>query len=106
MTYPLCDRIVTLYRKNGDQVERYVLEDCYYRFTDVLEEGRFLRKFLLVRPGAFPIRPGDRVLEGIGPEKVDWETFLPVNVPGLSQAEYAIPNYWLGQLIHWEAGRK
>lgn len=106
MTYPLCDRTVTLYRKAERGVERLVLPNCYYRYTDVLENGRFQRKFLLVRPGAEEIRPGDRVLEGIGPEMVDWDTFLPVNVPGLSQTEYATPNYWLGQLVHWEAGRK
>ena len=106
MTYPLCDRTVTLYRNGEAGVERYVLSDCYYRYTDVLEDGRFQRNFLLVRPGAFPICPGDRVLEGIGPEEVDWESFLPVCVPGLSQVQYATPNYWLGQLIHWEAGRK
>lgn len=106
MTYPLCDRTVTLYRNTEKGAQRYVLYNCYYRYTDVLEEGRFLRKFLLVQPGAFPICPGDRVLEGIGPEEIDWETFLPVTVPGLSQVEYAVPNYWLGQLVHWEAGRK
>lgn len=97
---------MTLYRNTEKGVERFVWRNCYYRCTDVLENGRFLRKFLLVRPGAEEIRPGDRVLEGIGPEKIDWETFLPVNVPGLSQVEYATPNYWLGQLVHWEAGRK
>ena len=34
-----------------------------------------------------------------------WEEFVPVNVPGLSQAAYAEPYYLLGKLHHWEAGR-
>lgn len=106
MGYPLCDRTVTLYRRTGDQVERRVLQGCFYRYEDCADEERFVRKCLLIWPGAEDIRPGDRVLEGVGPEIVVWEQFLPICVPGLSEVDYAAPWYVDGQLVHWEAGRK
>ena len=104
--YPLCDRTVTVYRNENGQVNRRVLTGCFYRYEDVLTEDRFTRKFLLIRPGAEAFRPGDRIFEGIGPEQVDWERFLPVAVPGLSEAAYATPWHWQGEIAHWEAGRK
>ena len=104
--YPLCDRTVTVYRKEGDRVLRRVAEGCFYRWEDHREAERFTRKFLLIQPGAEEILPGDRIFDGIGPETVDWETFLPVTVPGLSQAAYASPWHWAGRIAHFEAGRK
>lgn len=104
--YPLCDRTVTVYRREGSAVARRVLEGCFYRYEDVSREERFVRKFLLIWPGAGDIRPGDRVFDGVGPEDVAWEEFLPVNVPGLSEVAYAAPRHFMGQLHHWEAGRK
>ena len=50
--------------------------------------------------------PGDRIYDGVGPEQVVWESFLPVNVPGLSELAYATPWYWEGEYSHWEAGRE
>lgn len=106
LCYPMCDQTVTLYRKEAEGVSRQVLEGCFYRYEDVVTEDRFARKFLLIHPGAVEIRPGDRVLDGIGPEQVVWEKFLPICVPGLSQVEYAAPWYVDGRIVHWEAGRK
>lgn len=106
LDYSLCDRVVTLYRRVGDTVERRVLENCFYRYEDRVAQGKFVRKFLLIHPGAEELRPGDRVFEGVGPETVSWEEFLPVNVPGLSQVAYAAPWHWDGRIAHWEAGRK
>lgn len=106
LTYPMCDRTVTVYRRVGDAVERRVLEGCFYRYQDTVGEEQFVRKFLLIWPGQEAIRPGDRVLDGVGPETVCWEEFLPVNVPGLAEAAYAAPWYWEGKISHWEAGRK
>ena len=104
--YPLCTQTVTLYRPVGNTVERRVLYGCFYRYEDIAENDRFLRKFLLIRPGAVEIRPGDRVFDGIGPEQVVWEKFLPICVPGLSEVDYAAPWRVDGQIVHWEAGRK
>ena len=106
LSYPLCDRTVTLYRRTAAGAERRVLKGCFYRFEDMADGERFVRKFLLIWPGAEEIRPGDRVFDGIGPEQVVWEDFLPVNVPGLSEAAYAAPWHWAGKIAHWEAGRK
>ena len=106
LTYPLCDKTVTLYRQVGDAVQRWVLEGCYYRYMDCIQEDRFVRKFVLFYPGKTEIRPGDRIFDGIGPERVVWAEFLPIAVAGLSQADYAAPWYWEGKLRHWEAGRK
>lgn len=102
---PLCNRTVTIYRREKDQIIRFVLEDCFYQYRDVVTEDRFERKFLLIIPGEQPLRAGDRIFDGVGPGTVNWEEFLPVNVPGLSQAEYAEPCYFLEQVHHWEAGR-
>ena len=102
----MCDQTVTLYRRVGDSVQRQVLDGCFYRFEDSAAEDRFTRKFLLICPGNREIRPGDRVLEGIGPEDVVWAEFLPIAVPGLGEVAYAAPWRWDGKIVHWEAGRK
>ena len=110
--YPMCCQTVTVYRRSGGQVQRYVRQGCYYRWEDCVfesEQGdRPVRKFLLIQPGADPVRPGDRIFGGEGPAVTvqDWEDFLPVRVPGLSEAAYAAPWYWEGRICHWEAGRK
>lgn len=104
--YPLCDRTVTLYRRVGDKVERRVLEGCFYHYEDQTDGERFVRKFLLIWSGTEDLCVGDRVFDGIGPEQVVWEEFLPVNVPGLSEAAYATAWYWESRIAHWVAGRK
>lgn len=111
LTYPFCDQTVTVYRQEGDILHREVVEGCFYRWEDTLQSsdtgGRFARKCLLIQPGdTQKVFPGDRVYPGIGPENVDWENFLPVNTPGLSQIAYATPWYWEGHISHTEAGRK
>ena len=110
MAYPLCRQRVTLYRKTEAGVSRQVLEGCFLRWQDCLTDGengpRFQRKFLLIVPGAVDIRPGDRVQEGDGAEVADWDSFLPVTVPGLCQVQYAIAHKWQAEVCHTEAGRK
>lgn len=111
MVYPLCDRTVTVYRQEETGVKRQVLEGCYYHWhTQEHPSDVGLRqdtKFLLILPGdKFSLAIGDRIYDGIGPENVDWDSFLPVLVPGLSQVEYVKPWYLGGRLCHTEAGRK
>ena len=105
----LQDRTVTVYHLGETSVERRVLEGCFYQYQSVREErpeGIYEEtKFLLLIPGLDEIVPGDRVYDGVGPEEVDWAVFLPVNVPGLSQAAY-VTRYNTGPLCHTEAGRK
>lgn len=107
---PQFSQTVTLYRREPEGIRRQVLEDCFYSWQEeLLEEETGLHhavRFLLVIPGACDIRPGDRVIDGIGPETVDWESFLPVTVPGLSQVAYVKPCYFGSLLCHTEAGRR
>ena len=89
MEHPLCDRVVTWYRNTPQGVQRQVIEGCFYSYTDVfLPEGYLERRFFLVIPGRPALRPGDRVLEGEGPLTVDWHSFVPAAVEGLSQVDW------------------
>ena len=109
--YGLCRQQVTVYRMGETGLQRQVLEGCFYTYEDILTRDaagqRLERKFLLVAPGSEQrVFPGDRILEGVGPETVAWESFLPACVPGLSIAEYARVYSWQGTPCHTEAGRK
>lgn len=113
MTYPLCHQTVTVYHREGQQIIRKVAENCYYHWQDqklVDAEGvRLDRKFLLILPGDTQgVFPGDRIYDGEGPEVSlgQWAEFLPVLVPGLSEAAYAICHSFDGRICHTEAGRK
>ena len=106
--YPLCNQTVTVYRPDGT---RTVLENCYYHYqdyqNDAVDGASFCRKFLLIVPSEKQqVFAGDKVFDGVGPEKIDFSTFLPVNTPGLCQAAYAQGWYWNGKHCHTEAGRK
>ena len=110
MKNPLLTQRVTLYRLIGDRVQRILVESAFYSWQDCRteeEDGiRFQRKCLLITP--CEILPGDRVLEGVGPEigLSEWTAFLPVTVPTLSEVEYVVPKYFLGKLYFYEGGRK
>ena len=113
LDYSLCDRTVTVYRLQAGQVLRTVVEGCFYRWQTALRTDALGRReetvFLLVMPGDTQrVFPGDRIYPGIGPEvsAQDWPRWLPVNVPGLAEAEYVSPHFWEGRLCHVEAGRK
>ena len=107
MIAPLCRQAVTVYRDFGRV--RQVLTGCCYQYEEQLAQGvageRMQRKFLLLAPGEDQVVfPGDRIFDGIGPEKVDWQEFTPEKVPGLSIAKYAKLWRWDGKLCHTEAG--
>lgn len=107
LDYSLCTQTVTVYRPG----QRLVVEGCYYAYEDHVQTdalgSRMERKFLLIMPGSCQrVFTGDRIYDGIGPEEVDWREFIPVNVPGLSQAAYVRPCWWGGTVCHVEAGRK
>ena len=107
MIHPLCDQIVTLYRQSLQGLQRRVVSGCFYSWRrQQTPEGLTESKFLLVLPAGEDIEIGDRVYDGIGPETVVWEQFLPINTPGLSQVAYVMPCYFRGALHHTEAGRK
>ena len=111
LDYSLCHQTVTIYRMEGNALHRLVVDGCYYVWEDVLSQevpgGQPERKFLLIMPGNVQrVFVGDRILLGVGPENVDWQSFLPVNVPSLSVAEYVRACWWGGDVCHVEAGKK
>lgn len=108
MIYPLCDQTVTLYRRQGENVLRRVLEGCHFSYRQVRKAQALGQRedteFLLVVPGEADILPGDRILPGIGGE-ASWEELIPACIPGLCQVAYVRPCYLGGTISHVEAGR-
>lgn len=113
LDYTLCDKTVTIYQRKGDQILRQVVDKCYFlwkqtRSVDTLGCSTETT-FQLIMPGAIQrVFPGDRVLEGIGPEisLQQWSGFIPAKVTGLVEVAYAKCCYWDGEICHVEAGRK
>ena len=111
LDYSLCNQTVTVYRMGQDGLQRQVLDGCHYVWEDHISPeapgGQPERKFLLIAPGSLQrVFVGDRIFNGEGPETVDWQSFLPINVPGLSIVQYACACRWGGDVCHTEAGRK
>lgn len=108
MSLPLCDQMVTLYRMENGTVSRRVVTGCCYRWkTECCEDTagvREKRTFLLILPPGEQILPGDRVYDGLGPEYVDWQQFLPALVCGLGQVTWVCPYYLGSTHHHTEAG--
>jgi len=111
LDYSLCDHTVTFYRKSGEEIQRKVADNCHLscRCREATESyGKSMeKKFLLIIPaGGFTPEPGDRVYDGIGPEKVNWARFIPALVPALYEVSFVNPCCWDGEVVHWEAGHK
>ena len=112
LDYSLCNQTVTLYGLRGDQVIRQVVDNAHYTWQvhQVTDEmgTRQETKFCLIVPGSVNLLPGDRIYDGIGPQidPAQWSLFIPVLVPGLSQAAYVCPYRFRGEICHTEAGRR
>lgn len=111
LDYSLCSQTVTVYRKTGGEISRQVAENCHLSgsvSTPTQSYGKSMeKKFLLIIPGnALPLLPGDRVFDGIGPEAVDWDSFVPAAVTKLYEVSFVKPCFWDGEIVHWEAGHK
>ena len=108
MDLPLCHQTVTVYHLKGDGIHRRVISGCYYDWKQIRRaEGEGIHRdtaFLLILPAGEQLDPGDRIYDGIGPENVDWELFVPARIPGLSQAAWVRPCYVGSSLHHTEAG--
>ena len=104
--YSLCDQSVTVYRREGEEILRQVVENCYLQAehsqtTDEYGQQRQYR-FLLIVPGREQVVfPGDRVTWGIGSKVTAWQETVD-----MLQIEYAENFYWQGEFCHTEAGRK
>ena len=111
LDYSLCDQTVTLYRKSGETVTRKVIANAYLSAkvsTPNEPYGKSKEKtFLLIIPeNAAPLQCGDRIYDGIGPESVEWQVFVPAAVSELYEISYVKPCRWDGEIIHWEAGNR
>lgn len=106
LDYSLCDQTVTLYRIREESVQRQVLENCYFApetgQNEELTGKSRLSRFLLIIPGDYDLQPGDRVYDGIGPEKVNWQTFVPAFTDGLYEVGRVRKQLWEGEVTHIE----
>lgn len=111
--YSVCCQTVTVYRKTSAGIQRTELSGCFLQWEDTVSYNRLggqrERKFLLIQPGRCQqVFPGDRVMEGIGPEitEGEWATFVSELVDNLGEVAYAKVYRWQGSFCHTEAGRK
>lgn len=106
--YGLCRDTVTLYRPGLRRVAR----NCHLAVgaqTPAETWGKSRRKpFLLIIPAGADLSPqtGDRIFAGVGPETVDWDSFVPALIPELYEVSFVKPCCWDGELTHWEAGNR
>lgn len=105
MVFPFCESCVTVYRRRGDAISRFVYSDCHLqrRCHGAKDSAGFYRKwdFLLIVPGDRMVLPGDRVTLGVGPEGVRWEDLQEALTVG-----YSAPYIMDGGICHWQAGGK
>ena len=111
MELPLCRHKVSIYRHCQSIWQRQVADGCFCTWKElprptVTGDG-IRREFFLVLPGRFgPVRPGDWIVEGDGPEQVS----APSQIPGAEKITWAKqmrdPGIFgpAGRLIHTEAG--
>ena len=105
--YSLCRQTVTLYGMREGQLHRQVVRSCYFapahiQRTELTGKSR-LKKFLLIIPGNGDVQPGDRIYDGIGPETVDWGSFLPDLSPQVYEIGSVKPCLCDGEVCHIRA---
>ena len=107
----LCNQTVTVYHKNGNNINRTVHKNAFFEFKKTQNVDKTAREeaisFLVVIPGSEQsVFVGDKVLEGVGKEVKlnDWAAFNPREVPNLVVASYADQKKYKGMPVHTEAG--
>lgn len=100
----LLNQTVTVYRADGT---RQVLESCQLCVKKGLHTDHLGTEkrdsFTLIVRGERDLRPGDRLLAGVGPQTVDWAAFLP-ELGACYRVDYVQPFFWQGKVSHMEAG--
>ena len=109
LDYSLCDQTVTSYRRERDgSVARTVHPRAFLdikKVRNVEKTGSAdAMSFLLVIPGDADICEGDKVINGEGPEEVEWASLIPSKVRGLCVVRWVDPKFWEGGIAHIEAG--
>ena len=109
----MCCQTVTVYRKTLDGILRTEIPNCFLQWQEEISYDRIgrqqERKFLLIQPGeSQQVFPGDRVMEGSGPEITEsqWPKFVPELMTDMGEVAYAKAYHWQGRFCHTEAGRK
>ena len=99
LDYSLCEDTVTVYRR--ESLTRRVLPGVHFEQTQSrsIDVGRALdtRGFLLIVPGGFDIRLGDRIVPGEGPELTAW-----ADTVGFATVEAVKHCRFRGRLCHTE----
>ena len=106
----LFKQTVTVYDK--DTFKKTVYKRAFFDFNKVQSVSKTgsteVNGSLVVIPGsAQPFKVGDKVYMGEGPDietKQEWARFIPSTVPGLVVIKHVDPKYYMGVLVHWEAG--
>lgn len=119
LRYALCTQVVTLYHPDEQtrQVVRTVLDGVFLdrrvKMNRTETGQQQAQAFLLVIPAAagqpgrdYTLEPGDRVLEGQGPNLGwdEWPAFVPARQAGLCCVQYVAPKTLGRRLCHLEAG--
>ena len=106
LDYSLCQQTVTVYGIRSGTLLRRVVENCHLAAESGIREtihGKSrLNKFLLIIPGDYDLQPGDRVFDGIGPEEVNWQTFVPAFTQGLYEVGRVKKQLWDAEVTHVE----
>lgn len=104
--YALYHKTVTVYRYDRGKVSRRVFHKVHFWKEDGISDvlGAPMRRFSLVIPGSqTDLAVGDRVFDGIGPEEVCWEKFIPANVSELVEVGRVWRYRLSDQINHVEA---
>ncbi len=101
----LCTQTVSIYRRQDSQAVRTVVDSCFLQIRKTRKEDilgdQSDTSFLLIIPGEEEkVFPGDRILEGVGPDGLSWQ-----QTSAFAQVEYVQSCYWEGKRCHTEAGR-
>lgn len=100
----LLQQTVTVYRADGT---RQVIENCQLTVKKGLKTDHLgtvnKDRFTLIVRGDQDLRPGDCLMAGIGPETVDFKSFLPEK-GGCYRIDFVQPFFWNGKVSHMEAG--
>ena len=106
----LFKQTITVYDK--DNLTKTVYKNAFFDFKKVQNVDRTgsseANSSLIIVPGPNqPFKVGDKVYMGEGPDIADraaWSSFIPSKIPGLVVVKYVDPKYYMGVLVHWEAG--